>query len=109
MAHVDFIRPIEALHGKLKKTDKVSFSQNSKSKTKYTVSRDDWKMHYKTAATRMQAPATQTKFAAVAAAAAARAIDPTKLENDAIAFRNQSRYTTMRGFLFADEWNKYQG
>ena len=109
MAHVSYIRPVESVHGKLKKTDKVSFAMRSKSKTKYTVTRDDWKMVYKTAANEQAALANQTKFAAVAALARARMIDPTKMADDAVAFRNQSKYTTMFGYLFAEEWNSYQG
>ena len=31
------------------------------------------------------------------------------MDDDAVAFRNQSKYTTMRGFLFAEEWANYNG
>ena len=108
MSKVDYIRPIEALHGKLKKTDKVGFAKRQKSGTKYTVSRDDWKMHYKSAETMAQAAATQAKFRAVAAAVKTRAQDPTKIDDDRMAFRNQSKYTTFRGFLFATCWAEYE-
>lgn len=94
MAKADFIRPVEALHGKLKKSDKVGFAKRTKSGTKFTVTRDSWKRTFRDAA---------------AAQEAARAIDPTKMDDDAVAFRNQSKYTTMHGFLFAEEWKNYQG
>ena len=109
MGKVDFIRPVESVHGKLKKSDKVSFAMRSKSKTKFTVTRDDWKRKFKDAASAQEAAQHNAKFAAVARLVAARAIDPTKMDDDAVAFRNQSKYTTMRGFLFAEEWANYQG
>ena len=109
MAHVSYIRPVEAVHGKLKKTDKVGFAQRSKSKTNYTVTRDSWKRTFHDAASAQEAAAHNAKFAAVSRLVAARAIDPTKMDDDAVAFRNQSKYTTMRGFLFAEEWANYQG
>ena len=108
MAHVKYIRPIESLSGKLKKSDNVGFAKRAKSGTKYTVSRDDWKMHYKSAETMAQAAAMQAKFRAVAAAVKTRAQDPSKIDDDRMAFRNQSKYTTFRGFLFATCWNEYQ-
>ena len=109
MSKVDYIRPIEALHGKLKKTDKVGFAKRQKSGTKYTVSRDDWKMHYKSAETMAQAAAMQAKFRAVAALVKTRAQDPSKIDDDRMAFRNQSKDTTFRGFLFATCWAEYEG
>ena len=38
-----------------------------------------------------------------------RAMYKSELADDAVAFRNQSKYTTMRGFLFAEEWANYNG
>ena len=109
MAKADFIRPVEALHGKLKKSDKVGFAKRTKSGTKFTVTRDSWKRTFRDAAAAQEAAAHNAKFAAVSRLVAARAIDPTKMDDDAVAFRNQSKYTTMHGFLFAEEWKNYNG
>ena len=109
MANVTYIRPVESVHGKLKKSDSVGYAMRSKSKNKFTVTRDDWKMHYKSAETMAQAAATQAKFRAVAALVKTRAQDPSKIDDDRMAFRNQSKYTTFRGFLFATCWNEYEG
>ena len=109
MAQVTYIRPVESVHGKLKKTDQVGYAMRSKSKTKFTVTREDWSRKFKDAAAAQEAAQHNAKFAAVARLVAARAIDPTKMDDDAVAFRNQSKYTTMRGFLFAEEWANYNG
>ena len=109
MAKARYIRPIESLSGKLKKSDEVGYAVRSKSKAKFTVTREDWSRKFKDAAAAQEAAQHNAKFAAVARLVAARAIDPTKMDDDAVAFRNQSKYTTMRGFLFAEEWANYNG
>ena len=109
MAKARYIRPIESLSGKLKKSDEVGYAVRSKSKAKFTVTREDWSRKFKDAAAAQEAAQHNAKFAAVSRLVAARAIDPTKMDDDAVAFRNQSKYTTMRGFLFAEEWANYNG
>ena len=109
MAKSAYIRPVESLHGKLKKTDKVAFAMRKKSGTKYTVTRDDWSMKYSTAELAQAAKLRQNKFRSVAMAAHERMTDPTKKTADQLAFRNQSKYTTMFGYLFAQEWEAYEG
>jgi hypothetical protein len=104
MANVTYIRPVESVHGKLKKSDKVAFAMRTRSKTKYTVTRDDWKMHYLSADTAASAAATQDKFRRVAAAVKVRKMDMEHQAADQLAFRNQSKYTTFNGFLFATVW-----
>ena len=109
MAKCDYIRPVEALHGKLKKTDKVGFAKLKRSGTKFTVTRDDWTMKYKTEAAATAARQRQAKFRAVAQAAHERKIDPTKKTADEAAFKAQSKYKTMFTFLFHLEWEAYEG
>ena len=109
MANVTYIRPIESLHGKLGKRDQVSYSMRVKSNSKYTVTRSIWKMKYKTEAAATAARQHQAKFRAVSQAAHERKIDPTKKTADEAAFRAQSKYTTMFGFLFHLEWLAYEG
>ena len=55
-----------------------------------------------------QAAAMQAKFRAVAALVKTRATNPETIDDDRMAFRNQSKYTTFRGFLFATCWNEYE-
>ena len=109
MAHCDYIRPVEALHGKLKKTDEVGFAKLKRSGTKFTVTRDDWKQTFKTEAAATAARQRQAKFRAVAQAAHERKIDPTKKTADEAAFAAQSKYKSMFTFLFHLEWLAYEG
>ena len=98
MAKADYIRPVEALHGKLKKTDKVGFAKLKRSGTKFTVTRDDWKQHYKTAEAATAAQMRQQKFRSVSMAASERMQDPTKKTAD----RSRSTSPCSR---FCSIWN----
>ena len=89
MANVSYIRPIESLHGKLGKHDQVSYSMRVKSFTKFTVTRDDWKQHYKTAEAETAARLRQQKFRSVSMAASERMQDPTKKTADQQAYKAQ--------------------
>ncbi len=104
MAKIRTIRPIESISGKLKKSDSVGFALRSKTKKNFTVTRDDWSMHYLSADTAASAAATQDKFRRVAAAVKVRKMDMEHQAADQLAFRNQSKYTTFNGFLFATVW-----
>ena len=104
MAKARYIRPIESLSGKLKKSDQVGYAIRLKSMSKFTVTRDDWKKHYLSADTAASAAATQDKFRRVAAAVKVRKMDMEHQAADQLAFRNQSKYTTFNGFLFATVW-----
>ena len=107
MAKAEFIRPVEALHGKLKKSDKVGFAKRKKSGTKFTVTRDDWSL--KVSASKIAAVrAHRQKFAAVGALARDRMQDPTKRAIDEAAFKAQSKYSTFFGYLFHEEWLSYE-
>ena len=107
MAKAEFIRPVEALHGKLKKSDKVGFAKRKKSGTKFTVTRDDWTNKI-SAAKIASVTAHRQKFAAVGALARDRMQDPTKRTIDEAAFKAQSKYSTFFGYLFHEEWMSYE-
>ena len=49
----------------------------------------------------------QAKFAAVAAATNARLADPNQMPIDQMAFKAQSKYTTLRQYVWNQEWNSY--
>ena len=108
MAKAEFIRPVEALHGKLKKSDKVGFAKRKDSGAKFTVTRDDWRMKYKTAQTQTEAEARQLKFKSVAGNTRDRMTDPTKRTVDYANFKAQSKYKTFWGYLFHLEWESYE-
>ena len=108
MAKAEYIRPVEALHGKLKKSDKVGFAKRKASGTKFTVTRDDWSLKI-SADKQASVNAHRAKFRAVAASARERMQDPTKRIIDKQGFANQSKYTTMFGYCFHLEWLAFDG
>ena len=109
MAKVDYIRPVEALHGKLQKKDKVGYAQRKASKNKFTVTRDDWKQKFKTAEKASAARTRQMKFKSVSQSVSERLTNPTYLTLDQQGFANQSKYTTLRGYVFKKCWDSYEG
>lgn len=109
MAKVDYIRPVEALHGKLQKKDKVGFAQRKASKQKFTVTRDDWSMKYTDPAKAQAARIRGAKFASVSQSVSERLQNPTYLTLDQQGFANQSKYTTLRGYVFRKCWDAYEG
>lgn len=96
MAKVDYTYPVEALHGKVKKSHTVGFALRKDSGTKYT----------QTYSTHLSAPSeaqteVQQKFAAAVKAARVRMADASKQAQDLIAFRKQSKYKTLYGYVFS--------
>lgn len=108
MAKVDYIRPVEALHGKLQKKDKVGFAQRKASKQKFTVTRDDWSMKYTDPAKAQAARIRGAKFKSVSQSVSERLTNPTYLTLDQQGFANQSKYTTLRGYVFKKCWDAYE-
>ena len=109
MAHIKCIRPVESLSGKLKKSDAVSFALRAKSKNNFTVTRDDWKQKFKTAEKASAARTRQMKFKSVSQSVSERLTNPTYLTLDQQGFANQSKYTTLRGYVFRKCWDSYEG
>lgn len=66
-------------------------------------------MTYKTAANEQAAHLRQLKFRSVAMATHERITDPNQKTQDQLAFRAQSKYATMWGFIFKQEWDAYEG
>ena len=108
MAKIKTIRPVESISGKLKKQDQVGFALRKASKNNFTVTRDDWRMKYKTAQTQTEAEARQLKFKSVAGNTRDRMTDPTKRTVDTQNFKAQSKYKTFWGYLFHLEWEAYE-
>lgn len=92
MAKVDYTYPIEALHGKVKRTHSVGFAMRKETGAKYT--------HTLTAPSEAQSE-VQQKFAAAVKAARVRMADASKQAQDLIAFKKQSKYKTLYGYVFS--------
>ena len=105
--HYDF--PVQCVHGKVNKKDRVSFAKLNATGTCYAVRKEDWKMHYKTAQKQADAEARQLKFKSVAGNTRDRMTDPTKQAVDLANFQAQSKYKTLWGYLFHLEWEAYEG
>ena len=96
MAKVDYNYPIEALHGKVKKTHTVGFALRKETGAKYTQTYT----HTLTAPSEAQSE-VQQKFAAAVKAARVRMADASKQAADLIAFKKQSKYKTLYGYVFS--------
>ena len=104
MAKVDYIKPVEALHGKLQKKDKVGFAQRQIEGTKYTFTHTKRKY----TPTADQTAHTQ-RFGDVCRLTAARMRNAQTRAADMAAFKAQSKYLTLQSYIWHDEWEKYGG
>ena len=96
MAKVDYTYPVEALHGKVKKSHTVGFALRKDSGAKYTQTYT----HTLTAPSEAQTE-VQQKFATAVKAARVRMADASKQAADLIAFKKQSKYKTLYGYVFS--------
>ena len=96
MAKVDYTYPIEALHGKVKKPHTVGFAERKETGAKYPQTYT----HTLTAPSEAQSE-VQQKFAAAVKAARVRMADASKQAADLIAFKKQSKYKTLYGYVFS--------
>lgn len=112
--------PVESMVGKLTQVKNKTNDEGSGArvyvgfvrKTQVGINRFACKIYggvYKSAATETAARQRQAKFRAVSQAAHERKIDPLKKPADEAAFKAQSKYKTMFGFLFHLEWIAYEG
>ena len=105
MSKVDYIKPIEALHGKLQKSDNVGFAKRQIEGTKYTFTR---KPHYDRVASSAELNA-RTMFGNVAKWTANILSDPTKIQTYMTKFKasGKSGTMTLRSYVFKDVYNNY--
>jgi len=102
MAHVEYAFPVEKIHGKVAKHHKIGFAHRVASKLNYTQA-------YGKRSTPVTKKETdhRTKFGAVSNATAARLADPTKMQADQLAYKAQTKYKTLRQYVFNQEWQAY--
>ena len=104
MAHVEYAFPVEVIHGKVAKRHKIGFAHRKASKLNYTQSYSKRSTKYSQAEKDHQA-----KFAAVAAMVNARLADPNQMPLDQLAFKGQSKYETLRKYVWhlcSEEYDK---
>ena len=95
MAKVEYAFPVEKLHGKLSKSHKIGFAHRVASKLNYTQSYGKRTTKYSQAEIDHQ-----TMFGAVAKAVNARLADPNQAPLDQMAFKEQSKYKTLRQYVW---------
>ncbi len=96
MAKVDYAYPVEALHGKVNKTHTVGFALRKDSGAKYTQT-----YTHKLAAPSEAQTEVQQKFATAVKATRVRMADAQQQPKDLTAFRKQSKYKTLYGYVFS--------
>lgn len=96
MAKVDYAYPVEALHGKVKKTHTVGFALRKETGCKFTQTYTS-----RTAAPTEAQNEVQKKFAAAVKATRVRLADASKQAQDIVAFKKQSKYKTLYGYVFS--------
>ncbi len=101
MAKVDYAYPVEALHGKVKKTHAVGFALRKDSGCKYTQTYGD--SAYSPTEAQL---VVQQKFSTVVKAARVRMADPAQQAQDVLAFKSQNKYKTLFGYVFATLYAK---
>ena len=95
MAHVEYAFPVEVIHGKVAKRHTIGFAHRVASKLNYTQSYSKRSTKYSQAEIDHQ-----TMFGAVAKAVNARLADPNQAPLDQMAFKEQTKYTTLRQYVW---------
>jgi len=103
MAQVTYLDPIDHLSGKIAKKHRTTYNYRVASGNKFTSVQGKRSTPFSAAEL-----ARQAKFAAVVASTYARMQDAIKKPIDQAAFKAQSKYTTLYGYVFSKEWADYE-
>lgn len=106
MANVDYIAPVEALHGKLSKQDRYGFAKRKNQNGIGTKVAYTFKSGTRSTPVSEAEVAHRTKFAQVVASTRARLADPSQMAQDMVAFQKQSAYKSLYRYVFNQEWSK---
>ena len=99
MAKIDYSFPIEKVHGKLSKKHKIGFAHLTASGRNYSV--EYGKRSTKPSTSEL---AHRKKFADCSTATQERLLNPQMIPTDQLGFKNQTKYKTLRGYVFAQVW-----
>lgn len=100
MAKVTYEDPIHHLSGKISKNYRTTYCFQRATGTKYTQVHGE-----RTKPASEDELALREKFAAVAKRTRQRMQDPAQMMQDAAAFSKQTKYPTLYGYVFSQEWN----
>lgn len=106
MAQVDYIAPVEAVHGKLSKQDRYGFAKRSAvnghgNRIAYT-----FRSGKRSTKPTEDELARREKFSLVLKRTQQRMQDPVQMAQDQLAFAAQSKYKSFYRYVFNQEWNK---
>ena len=104
MAQIEYAFPVDKVHGKVGKKHKVGFAHLTSTGKNFTVVYG--KRSTSASSTELS---NRAKFAAVCAAARERMDDPNHIAMDSLNFSRQSKYKTLWGYVFKQEWDAYAG
>ena len=102
MAKVEYVFPVDKVHGRISKQHKVGFSHRKATKRNFTTV-------YGVRSTKPGADELlrRDKFADVCRSTRARLINPQQVPIDQAGFAAQKKYATIWGYVFRQEWDKY--
>ena len=95
MAKIDFAFPVDKVHGKLAKSHKIGFAHRVASKLNYSTA-----YGVRSTAPTSKEIAHRKKFGEVAVQTTARLKDPMYIAADQAAFKAQTKYNTLRQYVF---------
>ena len=99
MAKIEYAFPVEKIHGKISKKHKIGFAHLTASGRNYSV--EYGKRKTKPSTSELQ---HRQKFAQCCVDTINRMMDPQKIPGDQLGFKNQTKYKTLRGYVFAQVW-----
>ena len=100
MAKVEYVAPVDAVHGKLSKGDKYGFARRKKANNKGERPNFTFVHTTRTTAPSQNEIARRNAFKQAAIATRARLMDPDQSLTDQIAFAQQTKYKTMYAYVF---------
>ena len=103
MAQVEYAFPIEKVHGKLSKKHKIGFAHRVASGLNYTT-----EYGIRSTAPSSKEIAHRKKFGEVAVQTTARLKDPMYIAADQAAFKAQTKYKTLRQYVFNTLMAEYE-
>ena len=100
MAKVEYMAPVEAIHGKLSKGDRYGFARRKKSNNKGERPNFTFVHTKRTAPVTQEETVRREKFKQAAIATRERLNDPDQSLTDQIAFTQQTKYKTIYAYVF---------
>ncbi|MGN0234927.1 MAG: hypothetical protein ACI4BD_01230 [Paludibacteraceae bacterium] len=106
MAKVEYIAPVEAVHGKLSKADRYGFAKRKKQNGNGERISYTFRHTRPTTEPSQEMLVQRSKFAAAVKATRVRLNDPDKALADMIAFSKQTQYKTIYSYVFNQEYQQ---